>query len=408
MYSMAVAVAAFVLVVAAVAAGALLTGGNDPVAGDGGLGCGDIATGAGESGDFFGSSSYNPFVSIQQSLVSQSSEPVFLAQVTGPVPANEMYFRLATLESFNGEQFFANRPKLQSLDVQPWVDPCHAWTGPTSAGTVDVVIERLRMDWLPSSVSPVALSGNRDLVENTRVRTADGALRLDGARTYSGMAYSIDVEIPRLDIGALIADADGVLTPLFAAAATAGESFPTTHPPAMTRAGPRDRDRHLALPVDESELDNLHGLAESITIGAGSTFERGLQLEAWFHSDAFAYSVAVDPGFERVSIGSWLLDPESPQYRLGYAEQFRTAFAVLARTLDIPSRVVLGFAPGESVDDGTTIVRDGGAHAWVELWIPQHGWMRFDPTPRSAGDAWPTHQTVARELGFDLDPYLSR
>ena len=406
---MAVAAAAFVLVVAVVATGAVLTRGDDTVVSAGGLACGDTATGAGEFRDSFGSSSYNPFIGIQQSLVSQSSEPVFLVQVTGPVPANELYFRLATLESFNGEQFYASLPNLQSLDVQPWIDPCHAWSGLTFAGTVDVVIERLRMDWLPSPVSPVALSGNQDLVENTRVRFADGALRLDGALTYTGMAYSVDVEIPQLDIGALIVDADGALTPLFAAAAIAGEALPTSRPSALTRAGPRDRDHHVTLVgFGESELDHLRALAESVTSGAGSAFERGLQLEAWFHSDSFRYSTTVDPGFNGASIVSWLLDPESPEYHVGYAEQFSSSFAVLARTLDIPSRVVLGFAPGESADNETTVVRDRGAHAWVELWIPQHGWMRFDPTPRPAGDTLPTHQALVRQLGFDLAPYLTR
>jgi transglutaminase-like putative cysteine protease len=159
---------------------------------------------------------------------------------------------------------------------------------------------------------------------------------------------------------------------------------------------------------DESELDHLRALAQSVTSGAGSAFERGLQLETWFHSDAFAYSTATDPGFDGASIVSWLLDPESPQYHVGYAEQFSVSLAILARTLDIPSRVVLGFAPGELADGETTVIRDRGAHSWVELWIPQQGWMRFDPTPRSAGDGLPTHQALVRELGFQLDPYLTR
>jgi hypothetical protein len=407
MHSLSVAVAAFVLVVAAVAAGALLTRGDVPVAGNVDPGCEDIATDPGESMDSFESSDYNPFVGIQQALVSQSTGPFFFARVTGPVSANELYFRLVTLESFNGELFHANRPNLQALDVQPWIDPCHAWTGPASAGTVDVVIERLRTDWMPSPVSPVALSGNQDVVEDIRVRFADGSFRLDGALSNSGMAYAVEVEIPRIDVGALITDAEGTLTPLFAAAATAGESLPATHPPALTRVGPPDRNRHLALPFDESDKDRLRALAESVTTRAASAFDSGLQLEVWFHSQAFAYTLPVETDLGKISITSWLLDPESPRYRVGYAEQFSAAFAVLARALDIPSRVVFGFAPGDLEDGETMVVRDRSAHAWVELWMAQHGWMSFDPTPRPAGDGLPTHQTLADELGFDLTPYLT-
>ena len=66
-----------------------------------------------------------------------------------------------------------------------------------------------------------------------------------------------------------------------------------------------------------------------------------------FHSDAFRYSVDIDPGHGASDLAAWLLDPESPNHRIGYCENFATAMAVMARTLGVPSRVVLGFTPGE-------------------------------------------------------------
>jgi hypothetical protein len=57
--------------------------------------------------------------------------------------------------------------------------------------------------------------------------------------------------------------------------------------------------------------------------------------------------------------------------------------ALMARTLGIPSRVVVGFTQGAKNDDGDWVVTVRDAHAWPELWFDGIGWMRFEPTPRS-------------------------
>ena len=68
--------------------------------------------------------------------------------------------------------------------------------------------------------------------------------------------------------------------------------------------------------------------------------------------------------------------------RRGFCVQFATAYAVMARTLGIPTRVAVGFTPGESVGDGTYVVSSHDAHAWPEIWLAGIGWTHmFDPTP---------------------------
>jgi hypothetical protein len=62
--------------------------------------------------------------------------------------------------------------------------------------------------------------------------------------------------------------------------------------------------------------------------------------------------------------------------------------AVLLRATGIPSRVVNGFQRGEWNEVGQyLVVRQRDAHAWVEVFFPQAGWVSFDPTPRAAFDA---------------------
>jgi hypothetical protein len=65
----------------------------------------------------------------------------------------------------------------------------------------------------------------------------------------------------------------------------------------------------------------------------------------------------------------------------GYCEYFATAMVMMLRAQGIPARYVLGYLPGQEQEDGTWRVNRGAAHAWVEVYFPDYGWVEFDPTP---------------------------
>jgi hypothetical protein len=358
----------------------------------------------GLTSDFYGGVAYNPFIGIKQSLVSQSSTPVFLAQITGDVPGDQVYFRLVTMETYNGGQFYADEPKIADLETRPWEYSGNAFAGPVNDVTATIQIERLRMDWLPASYVPTTVSANPDILEIMRVRQMDGSLRLEGDLTYEGMTYQVESAIPAPDIAVLETDEDGELSPAFAYAATEQDvPDPVVAP---LREEPTDIDKYLQLPGD---LDpGIAREARRQTANLETNYEIGLALESWFHSRAFDYSTNIDPGHAATDLAAWLLDEESPNYHVGYCENFATAMAIMARTLDVPSRVVLGFTPGEPTDqENVYVVRDRNAHAWVELWIPSQGWVRFDPTPRGDGINPTTYGQADAELGFDVTAYLN-
>ncbi|MGH2858865.1 MAG: transglutaminase-like domain-containing protein, partial [Solirubrobacteraceae bacterium] len=81
----------------------------------------------------------------------------------------------------------------------------------------------------------------------------------------------------------------------------------------------------------------------------------------------------------------WPLETFLFSRREGYCQQFSGAMAMLLRMGGIPARVAAGFTPGRlDSSTGRWIATDRDAHAWVEVWFPDYGWVRFDPTPATA------------------------
>lgn len=67
--------------------------------------------------------------------------------------------------------------------------------------------------------------------------------------------------------------------------------------------------------------------------------------------------------------------------RTGYCEHFASAFTFMLRVAGVPARVVTGYQGGERNPLGDyLIVRQSDAHAWVEAWLADQGWIRIDPT----------------------------
>jgi len=67
--------------------------------------------------------------------------------------------------------------------------------------------------------------------------------------------------------------------------------------------------------------------------------------------------------------------------KLGFCEHFAGAFTLLMRAGGLPARVVTGYQGGEvNPLNRELIVRQADAHAWSEVWIPEEGWVRVDPT----------------------------
>ena len=71
--------------------------------------------------------------------------------------------------------------------------------------------------------------------------------------------------------------------------------------------------------------------------------------------------------------------------RRGFCTYYASAMVMMARSLGIPARLTVGFAPGERVEDGVFGVTQKNAHAQAELYFHGYGWQIFESTGPSAG-----------------------
>lgn len=118
-------------------------------------------------------------------------------------------------------------------------------------------------------------------------------------------------------------------------------------------------------------------LARNVTAHAKTPAEKAAALQSFLRGPNFTYDLNNAPDAEGVkSIEDFVL-----KRRSGYCEQFAGAMSAMARAVGLPSRVVIGFLPGQANRDGVFVVTNHEMHAWSEVWFKGWGWVRFDATP---------------------------
>jgi protein-glutamine gamma-glutamyltransferase len=134
------------------------------------------------------------------------------------------------------------------------------------------------------------------------------------------------------------------------------------------------RDRFCQLPEMSPKVAEL---ARQVTAGAATDYDRVNAISEYLKSN-YAYDLNVaKQGNAENTVEFFLFNAKR-----GFCEHFATAMAVMCRSINIPARVAVGFAPGEyNPLTGYYEVSGRDAHAWVEAYFPMFGWISFDPTP---------------------------
>jgi len=157
-------------------------------------------------------------------------------------------------------------------------------------------------------------------------------------------------------------------------------------------------DRYLQLPGDIPS--RLIDLAQELTRDARTPYEKAVAVRDYLRTLEYALDIEAPPeGADGVDY--FLFELEK-----GYCQYFASAMTVLLRASGVPSRMTVGYGPGEIADlilpgeivdlplpggvigyppsqwqhqQPVLIVRN--SHSWTEVFFPEYGWIPFEPTP---------------------------
>ncbi len=102
----------------------------------------------------------------------------------------------------------------------------------------------------------------------------------------------------------------------------------------------------------------------------------------YFRDEGFQYTLEPGTYYRGDPIAEFLFERKK-----GFCEHFASAFTYLMRVAGIHSRLVVGYLGGEYNHYGNfMVIRQKDAHAWSEVWIPDKGWIRVDPTAALSAD----------------------
>jgi transglutaminase-like putative cysteine protease len=130
--------------------------------------------------------------------------------------------------------------------------------------------------------------------------------------------------------------------------------------------------------VPDGVPDVVRTQAESVTAGAENEYDQAVALQAWFRRyGKFSYDLNVGYGAGYDAMADFLSEQR------GFCQQYAATMAMMARELQIPSRVVVGLLKpaGPTGTDGAFKFTSDAMHAWPELYFEGVGWVQFEPTP---------------------------
>lgn len=122
------------------------------------------------------------------------------------------------------------------------------------------------------------------------------------------------------------------------------------------------------------DSETVRLVADQLVEGTTTAQERLQRIEDWLLSRRI-YDPQAPGGQTLAGVERFLGQP----FARGNLEVFVTSYAVLARCVDVPARVVVGL-PSVAPDEPVTYVRSD-VTAWVEVPFADSGWVPLDPLP---------------------------
>jgi transglutaminase-like putative cysteine protease len=261
--------------------------------------------------------------------------------------------RLATLDSYNGEIWGvagAQQPTDSSGDFR-LVVKSHAITS-----TVTITVDNYTDYWIPDTGFPTSLAFTShqatSSLENVRYNDVTGtAVLTTGVK--KGVKYRVTDLVP-----AAVKDASLTRVPVAETATTLVSDTP----------------------------DTVVAKADAITSKSKTPIAKLRALQQYlFTKGYFSHGTVADQTPSRAGHGADRMNEMvTAPHMVGDQEQYASLFALMARSLNYPVRVVMGFDPKLTTNPtGAVKITGNDVTAWDEVDFQGVGWVPFYPTPKN-------------------------
>jgi transglutaminase-like putative cysteine protease len=289
-------------------------------------------------------SALTPLRQIQARVSQPKPVPMFDVRVDPAPSVGLPNFRLSVLDHFDGSQWSSSEKFVEAASVLP---PAPRSSAPKEQLTLEVTVHDLDGFWLPALATPVQVS-----LPTVELGGTSGSLATPGP-AVTGLHYTVTSTV-------------AVPTPEQLQVATPDLANPES----------------LALPSASAEdVLAIRSAAEQATAGVTGADAQLNALQHYLTAAPFHFSFQAPAGQSYARIRQFLTSDHA-----GTSEQFATAFALMARSLGLPTRVVAGFRHG-ALKDGAVSVTSADAYAWTEVHLSGLGWVSYDSTPFAAQPA---------------------
>ena len=131
---------------------------------------------------------------------------------------------------------------------------------------------------------------------------------------------------------------------------------------------------YLELPSDFP--GDIRQLSENITRAAKTPYDKVMAINNYLSRIPYQEEIEAPPkGTDGVKY--FLFDQKS-----GFCLYYASAMAVMLRSVDVPSRIVVGYLPGDPGEEaGQYILRDKHYHTWPQVYFQGYGWIDLEATP---------------------------
>lgn len=275
--------------------------------------------------------------------------PTIMMYVRSPAKS---YWRSHAYDEYDGRTWIQSNPENVTLMSRPVTELSYVLDDNPPAGE-----PFLQTFYIQQSLPNLAFVGGQPvelyLAAEQIAIDETGGIRL-GETLEQGMTYSVLSISSRFEPQELRA---------------AGRDYP-----------PEILEQYLQLP--ETITDRTRQLAHELTADFENPYDKAIAIQNHLLS-AYPYDFFPPPQAPNTDAVDQFLFVD----QTGFCEHYVSAMVVMLRSLGIPARLTAGYGSGQ-FDPLSNLytVRALDAHAWVEVYFPEYGWIPFEPTPGWEGD----------------------